>query len=80
VEGAINSGSVTFQPVTTATTRMLVEISYEPQGLLEDLGAVLGIVERKLERELAKFKAFLEASSCETGAWRSRIKGDPMQP
>ena len=73
VDGAVHGGSVTFRPLTSDSTRVLVEIAYEPQGLLEDVGAMLGVVDRKLEVALVQFKNFLEASARETGAWRGRI-------
>jgi uncharacterized membrane protein len=80
VDGAPNTGSVTFRPLTAVSTRMLVEVTYEPQGLLEDLGAMLGMLGPRLGAALERFKATIEARPRETGAWRGKIDGNPVQP
>ena len=80
VGGSPNAGSVTFRPLSPTRTCMLVEIAYEPQGILEDLGAMMGFLSRRLETELEKFKAYLEAHARETGAWRGTIEGNPIEP
>jgi uncharacterized membrane protein len=80
VEGAVNAGSATFHPLTPASCRMLVELSYEPSGLVEDLGALLGVVTRHLRSGLRDFKTFIEARHQEDGAWRGRIEDSPIEP
>ena len=75
VEGAVHTGSVTFRPVTDGSTRLLVEIVYEPQGLLEDVGAMLGVVGRKLDKALIQFRDCLETGTWDTGAWRGQFNG-----
>jgi uncharacterized membrane protein len=62
VEGAVHAGSVSFRPLGPALTRMLVEVAYEPQGLVEDLGALLGLVSQRVAAELERFKAFVESA------------------
>jgi uncharacterized membrane protein/hemerythrin-like domain-containing protein len=79
VDGALNAGSVSFRPMTSASCRVLVELAYEPQGALEDLGAALGVVSRRLTTELERFKDFMESRARETGAWRGKIEGNPIQ-
>lgn len=73
VEGALHEGSASFAQVGPHRTRLLVELLFEPQGLLEDLGALVGVVSRRLEEDLDGFKTFLEQRLKETGAWRGRI-------
>ena len=80
VEGAHNAGSVNFRPLAPGMTRVLVEIGYEPQGLLEDLGAMAGVLPRRVAADLQRFKAFMERRQAESGAWRGRIESDPAQP
>jgi len=60
--------------ITADSTRMLVEIAYEPQGLLEDLGALLGLLEQRLASALQRFKGELETRERETGGWRGKIE------
>lgn len=40
---------------------MLVEVCYEPQGLVEDLGALLGLVSQRVAAELEHFRRYIEA-------------------
>ena len=80
VDGAANSGSVTFRPLGAGTCRMLAEICYEPQGLVEDLGAMLGVVSQRVAKELSAFKAFIESQAEESGAWRGEVQGTPVDP
>lgn len=62
VEGAMHAGSVTFRPLGPSASRMLVEVCYEPQGLVEDLGALLGLVSQRIAAELEHFRAFVEGA------------------
>lgn len=74
VEGARNEGAVSFAPAGAHATRMLVEMIFEPQGILEDLGALVGVVSRRLDEDLEAFKSFMEQRLKETGAWRGKIE------
>jgi uncharacterized membrane protein len=62
VEGAEHAGSVTFRSLGPGASRMLVEVCYEPQGLVEDLGALLGLVSQRIAAGLEHFRAFAEAA------------------
>lgn len=61
VDGAPNAGAVTFRALMPGSCRMLVEIAFEPQGLLEDLGALIGVPGRLLAAALERFKRQVEA-------------------
>jgi hypothetical protein len=61
LEGAEHAGSVSFRPLGPDTCRMLVEVVYEPQGLVEDLGALLGLVSQRIATELEHFRTYVEA-------------------
>jgi uncharacterized membrane protein len=80
VDGAAHTGSVSFLPLAPDATRMLVELCYEPQGLVEDLGALLGLLSQGVGAALERFKAFIESTPAESGAWRGRIEGSPLDP
>lgn len=79
-EGALNAGSVSFRALTADSCRMLVELAYEPTGILEDLGAALGLVSRQMTLELQKFKDFIESGARTGDGWRGRIAGNPVNP
>jgi uncharacterized membrane protein len=68
--GEFNTGSVTFQPLPHDGTRVMVRLAYAPQGLMERVGDALGLVSRRIEGDLERFKQFVEGHGRETGAWR----------
>jgi uncharacterized membrane protein len=78
LEGALNGGSVSFRSLDAGTTRTLVELTYEPQGLLENLGAMAGMLSRYVASSLESYKAYLERTRVESGAWRGKVEGTPL--
>jgi uncharacterized protein (TIGR02271 family) len=59
--GEFTAGVVTFQPLSADRTRMTVRFDYEPHGVKETLGDWLGLVSRRVENDLERFKAVVEA-------------------
>jgi uncharacterized membrane protein len=72
--GEFTSGAVSFQPLGPDKTRVTVRMSYEPKGLTEKLGDMLGVVSRRVEGDLGRFKNFIESRGHETGAWRGTVR------
>lgn len=72
--GADNAGVVTFHHLSPNSTRVMLQIEYDPQGLVENVGSALGLVERRVEGDLKRFKEFIESQGAETGAWRGEIR------
>ena len=60
-EGATNAGAVTFDDLGGGQTSVHLSSEYEPEGLLETVGDKLNIVENQAEKDLDRFKAFIEA-------------------
>ncbi|TYC23286.1 SRPBCC family protein [Micromonospora sp. MP36] len=71
--GATNAGAVHFQPIGTDRTQVRLCMEYEPEGLVEQAGDKLHIVEKRAEADLEKFKSYIESRGIETGAWRGTI-------
>ena len=71
--GAPNAGVVTFHHLDDTTTRVMLQLDYEPQGAVEAVGSALGVVERRVKGDLWRFKSFIEERGRETGAWRGEI-------
>ena len=71
--GATNAGVVTFHHIDDNTTRVMLQLDYEPQGAVEAVGSALGVVERRVKGDLERFKTFIEERGRETGAWRGEI-------
>jgi uncharacterized membrane protein len=72
--GASNAGVVTFHRLSDTTTRVMLQLEYDPQGVVENLGDMLGVVSRRVAGDLERFKAFIEARGQETGAWRGEVE------
>jgi len=73
LNGTPNSGIVTFHPLSENSTRITVQIDYEPQGVIENVGDSLGVLAGRVEGDLKRFKGFIESRGQETGAWRGEI-------
>ena len=74
MDGATNAGVVTFHRIDDDTTRVMLQLEYEPEGVLETAGDALGIPERRIRGDLERFKEFIESRGAETGAWRGEIE------
>ena len=55
------------------TTRVTVQMDYEPEGVVENVGDKLGIVKRRVTGDLERFKTFIESRGTETGGWRGDV-------
>jgi hypothetical protein len=51
----------------------MVQMEYDPEGIVEEIGDVLGVLTRQVEKDLIRFKMFIEDRQQETGAWRGEI-------
>jgi uncharacterized membrane protein len=74
-----NAGVVTFHRLDDATTRVMLQLEYEPSDIAEKAADVLGIVERRVKGDLERFKKFIEARGHETGAWRGTVEQDRIR-
>jgi uncharacterized membrane protein len=73
-EGEKQAGVVTFHRLDEASTRVTVEMDYDPQGIVENAGDKLGVVDRRVKGDLKRFKEFIESrSGIESGAWRGEV-------
>lgn len=77
--GAENGGIVTFQPLGPDKTRVTLQLNYEPEGIVEEVGDKLGFVSRRVEGDLKRFQKFIEARGHATGAWRGEIQGSQVK-
>ena len=71
--GATNAGAVWFEPAGTDSTIVHLELEYEPEGLVEQAGDALGLVDRQVRSDLERFKALVESEGYASGAWRGSI-------
>ena len=73
--GKGNSGTVVFRRLDTNSTEVSVSLSYPPEGLVESLGARIGLDRRRVLGDLKRFKKLIETRGIESGAWRGAVAG-----
>ena len=72
-DGKDNAGVVTFQPIDQTTTRVEVQMQWEPEGMKEKAGSMVGMDDRRVKGDLERFKDMIERRGVETGAWRGDV-------
>jgi uncharacterized membrane protein len=55
--GVPTAGVVTFHRLSDTTTRIMLQLEYAPQGVVEHVGDLLGVVSRRVAGDLKRFKA-----------------------
>jgi len=72
--GPTQAGVVTFHKLGPNTTKVMLQLDYAPDGLVEQVGDKLGIVKRQATGDLERFKEFIESRKVQTGAWRGDVQ------
>jgi uncharacterized membrane protein len=72
-EGAKHAGVVTFHHLSDTKTKVMLQLDYEPEGVIENVGDFLGLVKRRATGDLQRFKKLIEARGQESGAWRGEV-------
>ncbi|MEU9971401.1 SRPBCC family protein [Streptomyces sp. NPDC051014] len=71
-------GSVRFEPLDETHTRVELTMDVEPSGMAEKGADALGLIDRRVNGDLNRFKDYIEGRGAESGAWRGRIRpGNP---
>src|SRR5262245_56384822 len=60
VDGKTNAGVVTFHKLDDATTRVMVQMDFVPEGIKERIGAALGAADRRVHGDLERFRDMME--------------------
>jgi len=74
--GTSNAGVVTFHKLSDSTTRVMLQLDVEPEGLVETAGDALGFIRRRAVGDLERFKEMIEARGVETGGWRGDVSNE----
>jgi uncharacterized membrane protein len=75
ISGAQNGGEVRFSSAGGNRTQITLTLSYDPEGIIENIGDALGAVSMRVQGDLNRFKEFIESRGSETGGWRGEIRG-----
>jgi len=72
-----HAGVVTFHRLSESSTRVAIQIDWEPEGLAEKAGAAVGVDDRRVKGDAQRFKEFIEGRGTETGGWRGDVDAPP---
>ena len=71
--GPHNAGVVTFHKLSDSRSKVMLQMNYEPRGVVESIGDMIGAPAMRASGNLKRFKEFLESRGSETGAWRGTV-------
>jgi uncharacterized membrane protein len=73
VDGPRQAGVVTFHRISDNRSKVMLQLDFEPEGIVEKAGDTLHIVESRVSGDLGRFKQFIETRGVESGAWRGDV-------
>jgi uncharacterized membrane protein len=73
VSGKGKAGTVTFESLDNARTRVTVGIDHDTEGVIETVGSALGVDDRRVKADLERFREMIEARGAESGGWRGEV-------
>jgi uncharacterized membrane protein len=68
-----HGGVVTFHRLSPTSCKVMVQIDWQPAGLVEKAGSVVGADDLRVKADLQRFKDFIEERQRATGAWRGDV-------
>jgi uncharacterized membrane protein len=77
LDGPRQAGVVTFHRLGEGKSMVTLQMDFEPDGVAENVGDKLGIVERRVAADLDRFKRFIESRGVESGGWRGDVERPP---
>lgn len=58
--GVIKGWVVSFHPLSSARSNIMLQVEYDPQGVAEQGGEAWEVVSQRVQGDLERFKAFIE--------------------
>jgi uncharacterized membrane protein len=68
-----HAGVVTFHRLSDNSSRVMIQIDWEPEGFVEKVGALVNADGHQVKADAKRFKSFVESQGQETGAWRGDV-------
>jgi uncharacterized membrane protein len=72
--GKGNAGVVTFHRLDDNRSKIMLQLDWESDGMVEALGAMVGQDDRKVKGDLDRFKELIEKRGTASGAWRDKVE------
>jgi uncharacterized membrane protein len=69
-----HAGVVTFHRLDDRSTRVMIQIDWQPSGLAEKVASAVNVDDRQVKRDAERFKEFIESRGAETGGWRGDVE------
>ncbi|WP_439098361.1 SRPBCC family protein, partial [Arthrobacter agilis] len=76
-DGGAHAGVGTVDRLGESATRPMVQVDWHPETFTEKVGAVVNAATVQVKGDLKRFKAFIEKSGGESGAWRGDVEAPP---
>jgi len=73
LDGPRQAGVVTFHRLGEGRSKVMLQMEFAPEGLVEKAGDTLGMVESRVTGDLERFKRFIESRGLESGGWRGEV-------
>ncbi|MBD8506462.1 SRPBCC family protein [Hoyosella sp. G463] len=74
IGGPNHAGVVTFHRLDEGKSRVTSQIDIDPQGIAEDIGDALNIVDMQIKADMKRFKTFIEQQGAASGGWRGNVE------
>jgi uncharacterized membrane protein len=65
---------VTFHRLSDTSTRVMIQIDWQPSGVVEKVGSAINVDDLQVKRDAQRFKEFIESRGQETGSWRGDVE------
>ena len=69
-----HAGVVTFHRLSDSKTRLMIQIDWEPEGVLEKVGSVVGVDDHRVRADTKRFKEFIESRGAAEGGYRGDVQ------
>jgi uncharacterized membrane protein len=73
IDGPAQAGVVTFHRLDDHRCKVMLQLEFEPSGLVEQAGDKLGLVKSRLAGDMGRFKQFVESRGGAEGGWRGEV-------
>jgi uncharacterized membrane protein len=67
----ITGGVVSFQQLSDSRSKVLLQLTYKPEDVVTHVGGANGMVSLHVQRDLERFKSFIESRGRESGGKRA---------
>jgi uncharacterized membrane protein len=71
--GKQNAGVVTFHRIDDQTSKIMLQLDWEAEGMVEKVGSAMGKDDRQVKADLERFKELIESRGAASGAWRGEV-------